>query len=283
MKLSPIPSKESIPYRVDLIADNGTSVRIDYIDMKVVQRGSKELTLSNGHQNTPFHFKWMQRIQDGFCKLSAKISLEGLELELEEQRQALQAQNAFATAGTIRIVPLDKSKSLPILETKYAGDPTQSPDVELVAIIDKLCFIQDRTKCKLHLPDRAIHMDEIRAIDTVVTILETGKIIRKNGSIKLSLQGTSNLENAEEMLRQLLETHRKRELAKMTIEAPERIEEIFGVKIPLGSSVIYIAGHLAPAAMKKLARLTGIICSEATLRIDVVNAEIIEDYPNWSQ
>lgn len=262
------PSEQSVPVRLDLIPPDGDGYVFPYADFMVIKQGFDEFTVSNEHQPVALHFQFVfKRSEQHF---TASVKLNGPGANVQETRDVLQFLKALAKGGKMRMTFRRTGK---VLDGFLPGGVVDPPNPDFVDLIDTLCLIQQKTGRSLALrPDWAVsHRDVVRAREIVV-IFETGRIAYGDATVTGRFQ--------KEALELMLEAYQSGRPIKFRITSDETHVELLGVKISLGPVTRYISGEIGTPTVG-LESTVSRMEAEDDLEVNLVNAEVIEEFANW--
>jgi hypothetical protein len=268
LTLTPVKDERPIPARLDITPDNVNTFSIPYLDLRVMKRGLKEVTLINIEQPIPFHFEFKFRHADK--EFEATVSFGNAGSNVLETREILSFVSAFGRGGKLRLTFLsDKST----FESDLPGGSIEPPPPEAMRLIEDLCLIQERTGCTLKLnPDWSISNDDTDAVRQIVAIIQTGRYVHRNVVATLTLK--------KEALEIVAQTAQSGQRLDFRFESNESPIPLLGVQVPMGPATQYFEGTLA-MQLDELERSIASLGNEESFSIQFVNGQVIEEFENW--
>jgi hypothetical protein len=269
LTLTPVPPNLPVPARIDVIARNGLTATLQYVDLRVVRQGTEEVTLSNEHQLTPLHFQLV--LKHGVPSLNLTVHVLGPGNNVEQSRDVLRFLNAFAHGGTLRLHWLTAGNSD---EIRFASGLVKAPDSDYLTIVDKLCYIQQKTGQMLVLqyPNGTITGDDRQSIHELLSIFETGRVVYNDKTV------TGYLPKV--VLDDMVEVHLAGRKLEFWIQFEDSYVELLGVQIALGPMTRHYRGML-DAPLDEFERNLSRVQPDGSLNIRLVHADVIEEFTNW--
>lgn len=252
----PIPDK-IFPVAVTMLSNNGKTVSIPNIELKITKRGLESAELSNHHQNSPLHFRYtIPKSGEGVF-----IKVNNLGSDIHTVHNTANFLQAIASGGTLRFTFLTLKKVVsqdivvfPQSEKKF--------NPEYLKLINKLCLIQNRTGRFLPVPNREIPGREVREISRLVEIIERGKAIIQGQEMKGEFE--------DEALKLILNAYQNNEPVKIQASFDGSQVKFLGIEIQTGPGTRWSTGT------PKLP----ITESEKPI-VEFVDVEIIDVFPDW--
>lgn len=157
--------------RVEFLPDDGDPFVLEYVDLRVVQAGQEEITLSNKDQPIPVQIEWVVRPKEQKAEFSFSIK-PGL-MTVTQMLTVLQFLTSMSKPGTGNAIWLDTG--FPVFGLRYAAI-REAPDPGFMQLTEDLAAIQVKTRRPLILPDREFTQEEIKTIDKLRQILHEGEV-----------------------------------------------------------------------------------------------------------
>lgn len=257
------PDPIHFPVRAEFHCDDGDNFILNYVDLKVVQSGEEEITLSNDDQALTVKAKLIINRKNQRIRFDCKLKV-GCPINVYQLLSLLRLQKCMSKPVTMRLIPLETG--IPIEGQRSAGTQ-EPPDPEFMKLIEDLVAIQLKVKRPLVLPDRAWTQEEEENVSILRTILHTGRLRIKirEGSVSIRPEG----------VHRLLESRRHDKADWLTSEREEAVE-LFGVELPLGRVRVEYAARLInePEIRERLAQLSEeAIADETAIELKFAPAE----------
>lgn len=258
--------------RVGVECADGEEGFLDRVELRGIQVGTEEFTLANDEQAVPWKVRLTFNSKEKRLKFDCNVDY--VNTNIKQLLEVLRFQNAFTKGGRFFIEHLDTGIRSP--ESFIQPGLSEAPDPWFVEIIEKLAFIQEKTKIPLIYTGRDIESEEIDKIFWTVEKIERGHVKLTGGYFTASVK--------KESAQKMIEAVEHRKPIAVTYEG-EEFEDIFGVQIPLGE-VKLIADNLsiAPDDLEELKAVVKTAPSEEIIavRLRPPNDSPIEArYSNW--
>ncbi|WP_420641252.1 hypothetical protein [Candidatus Leptofilum sp.] len=210
---------------VKVIADNhGEETAVfEYIHLKELHSGTHEITFSNNDQPVPWKISLAFNSEKNQFMLHYEASLHGT--TPKRALEAIHFQQVLANGCTLTIEHLDTGFELQ--KQKISAGSTKEPDPFWVDLVEKLAFIQNKTRVPIIIPDDHLTDEDFKAIHIIFEGLKTGRLLvsMKAYMIELSDRGIAE---------KVLESFGKGESMPVNLSGIEISEMLFGIPIPLG-------------------------------------------------
>lgn len=223
--LGPVVPQDPVPITIDVVSNKGDAATIPNLQFRKVQAGTELVKLTNDQQTTPLQFNLVIPIlrtatQGG----SISWTVRGLGQTLYETRTMLSFLQAMADGGRVRLTftQLDNLS----LTGKAEPKPEVAPGADLVALIETLILIQNKTGQFIHIPKDGIYDRDVKAIKELHQIITRGSTTQSDMTITVDVKG--------EGLQVLLNAHRKGESLHLQQISDSSYVELFGIKIETG-------------------------------------------------
>lgn len=268
--LGPGKSEQPVPARLDLTSQDGVSASVPYVDLRILKRGSNEITLSNEGQQIPLQFLFVFREPDHHFRMTFRVTGPGT--NVCDTRDLVSFLDTIARGCKLRITFLETQHTF---EPELPGGHIDVPHPEFVSIVDNLCMIQQKTGCTLALDsDWSLADGEIQTINELVEIFKTGRVVKHNAIL------TGNFRKAA--LDLMLEVHRTGKPISLRLEGDDSWMELLGIKIPLGPYREHISGVL-DISVAELERAIADMEAKDELEVRFVEAQVVEEFTDWLQ
>ncbi len=169
-------SRAVYQFRVEIYTQDGSVVPAQTLELRMLQSGRRESTLTNGHQKQPlvFTFTLMNYPDRHFVQVNFKLVHAGN--TVFETRDALLFLIAAAEGGQVQVIETSSGKSVSagVLETdEHFSIDQLKAQAELVK---KLCFFQSRFRFSPVLSVRGKYLtdDDYYPAHKLYTICQTG-------------------------------------------------------------------------------------------------------------
>jgi len=199
---------------------DGQKFTMDTIELRIVQAGTEEITLTNEHQTIPWKLRLVFNSRDKKMHFWYNVTYAGL--NVNQVLELLKFQSAMAKGGEFIIK--DVMTGFPLYQTMKEENKDESPSPKFIELIEKLVFIQKETKTYLTFPGAEIEPLEIIKILTTAEKIETGRQI---------FTGSDFTFNIDKKGLAIFIDDEKRENISFTGDI-DGSETIFGTVIPLG-------------------------------------------------
>ncbi|MCK6624811.1 MAG: DUF4365 domain-containing protein [Anaerolineae bacterium] len=252
----PIPDK-TFPVAVTMLSNNGKTVSIPNIELKVIRYGLESAELSNQHQNSPLHFRYTIPKSDE----KVFIKVNNLGSDIYTVHNTANFLQALADGGTLRFTFLTLKKIVS-QNIVVSPQPEKKFNSAYLTLIDKLCLIQNRTGQFLPVPDREISGKEVKEINRVVEIIERGKTIIQDYEMKGEFE--------DEALKLILNAFQNNEPVKVQASFDGSLAKVLGIEIQTGPGTRWSTGR------PKLP-----ITESEKVTVEFVDVEIIDVFLDW--
>lgn len=255
--------------RMEFMPDDGDPFVLEYLDLRIVQAGQEEITLSNKDQPIPIQIELVVRPKEQKAEFSFSIK-PGL-MTVTQMLTVLQFLTSMSKPGTGHAIWLNTG--FPVFELRYAA-VREAPDSDFMQGIEDLAVIQVKTRRPLVLPDREFTQEEIKTIEKLRRILHEGTV-----SVTWERFGVAGI---PDMARVLLNDLGGGKTGPIRVVVPDSVE-LFGVNVPLGLMTVHAEGSLEneEEVRQQIAAATN---SEAEINIYFVsgdNKSAVFQYLDW--
>lgn len=183
IKWSSLSSVSLPPVRIELSSPRIGAVTIDFVELKVIQLGTKQATVSNENQLIPykfwFKFNWDRR--DGATNISINLA----RLDAVEAKKALDFIRILAFGGEMNIRRLDTHASQGFI---LQPNPSLLPSERQIKFIGNIAKIQTAFGIMIFLPDNTAFTNiDFDNSEKILKILETGSYRKYKDIVKFNL------------------------------------------------------------------------------------------------
>ncbi len=274
IEMKSLPSEIPMPLRLEVCKDGELTGLYEYIDLRVTQSGTDEVTLTNEHQLVPLKLQMVISRRDRELRQTWKVEIK--DANVHEVLQALKFHNAVAAGGTLRAVHLQTG----LLIVERAIGPGEAgiegSDPFWLEVLEELDFIQQKIEIPIRLPGRDISTDE------AWEILETARILRDGRLESESAGWTLGVEKG------FLDEHFSRFHPGlphcMAIKQDEE-REILGVRFDMGERIVSCArAYVSKAEAKRAKAAARRLGDNDSVHITFKpfdKCPVIVEYPKW--
>ena len=267
--LGPAQPPRVIPAEIRINATDGSHGTTPFLRMVVEKAGSEEITLSNSEQHAPIEFRIVLGKTDRRFEMTYVVRGPGR--DAVQTQEVLRFLHAFSMGGQLQFLLLETDEKL---EATIPDGLINPPARELIELADNLCVIQAKTRTPLQLPeDWRFTRDDLEMAHDLVGILETGVINHSGMTVKLQMLKIG--------IEQMIGLQPSDEPGHLRISYEESWAELLGTKVPLGPWTREITGRLVLPS-EDMGRFLADLAPDATAEVKIVDAEIVETYPNWT-
>jgi len=210
-----------IQTKFEIECNDGNIGTLDNIQLRPVQVGSEEITLSNREQASPWKTNIVFDLKNHRVRFDLDINYENI--NVKKLVEVLNFQFAMAKGGRFSIINLDTGIRYPKINIEEAA--WENPDIHFVKLAEKLLYIQTATNIPLNYDGGPIGKDEIEKIYLTAEKIEKGHAEFTSGNLHSNL----TKEVAEKMVKAIENGER----ISLTSDGEES-EMILGTDVPLG-------------------------------------------------
>ncbi len=163
LTMGPLSIPLSAPIQIEFWSPTYSSEKLSYVELKLEKQGTKELTISNVHQQIPFKINFLvNKVTNNWSfKFEGNWSGENI----LTVRRSLAIKKILNTGGEIRLTALSNGSS--DMYQIPRGEFSESQNNTLI-FLDKLCAIQDLFgKEFLYPEDGGIHKEDIEKLSLI--------------------------------------------------------------------------------------------------------------------
>lgn len=166
----PIPSR-TFPVAVTMITNNGKTIRIPNIELKVTEpSGLEAVTISNEHQDRPIHF----RLTVPGAGEDVYVKINNLGYDVYTARNIASFLNALASGGKLRFTYLTINNASE--EINVPPQPEKAFDLKYLELLDKLCLIENSIDQSIPILSQEFTRRDIKSIDKLARIIQAGQV-----------------------------------------------------------------------------------------------------------
>ena len=268
LTMGPLSIPLSAPIQIEFWSPTYSSEKLSYVELKLEKQGTKELTISNVHQQIPFKINFLvNKVTNNWSfKFEGNWSGENI----LTVRRSLAIKKILNTGGEIRLTALSNGSS--DMYQIPRGEFSESQNNTLI-FLDKLCAIQDLFgKEFLYPEDGGIHKEDIAAADELLSIFNTGRhretgMTFRGGFLKPGIEIMADL-------------HRNNMPLRFTINIDDSFIDILSSRIELGPMTQYIKGTWGKP-LDEVEKWLEVAKDDDAMEVKLVGAEVIEEFENW--
>lgn len=269
LQISPAMTNERRQFRLRLLdAAEQLLTEVPYLDMRVIQAGTKEVTYANDQQDHWLNFRLCISKEHNTGSASLEMRITGC--NVVQVKQAIRLYRASSQAHWVELVDLETE--IPV-RSEFAETMGKEPDPAMDELIDVLVEIQQRTKQPITWPGH-ITEQEADLVHLVHAIVKTGQVdeTAKRGFFSVPKPVAQQF-IADVLTREQL----------LVFDQPDVTIELLGSTIPLGRvlTVVRIAS-LANDTLQRLDEID-ILPDDANIKITVNIGDpcVRSFFPRW--
>ncbi len=171
LEILPLPGNRRLIVRIELCCDDGDNFILDYVELRFVHGGNKELTFSNDDQQIPIRVRLILRLHDR--EATIQFSPDGSTFNAFQLQSLLHLIHCLSKPLAVRIVGVDSG--IPLFSIRIPKGVSEGIHPERMELIDDLAAIQLKIKRPILVPDRPFTADELETIAKLRTALHEGK------------------------------------------------------------------------------------------------------------
>ena len=256
------------PVKIEFSSPGVGAITVDYVELKVIQKGTKQAIISNENQLIPykfwFKFAWGQK--DGSTNFS--INLAGL--DAVEAKKAIDFIRLLAFGGEMRIRRIDTNESQGLI---LQPNPSLMPNERQIKFINNISRIQTTTGIMIFLPKEVLFTNiDFDNSEKIISILSTGTHRINKASVKFNL--------IKKDISVISKSYKPAEYYELISEDFEYSLDILSTSIPLGNMKRTIKGkcNIPLQAFKYWLKTAK---SKDLYEVELIDVEIIEVYKNY--
>jgi hypothetical protein len=227
IEISPIASDKRFTLKLSVLDTSGKDIaEIPYVECRLTQYGSEEVTYANDFQKIPLKFQ----LTVNYPKESVtfQLGLQFIGENVYQVRNLLQIQQALACAGAIKLSDIRTGLST-ILEAPTQLLPEVDPN--FMKVIEELAFVQEELRHPIVWPGEIDEAD-VRVLLEVVNILRTGRLRRRVSQFTISLP--------KNLIEPLVRDFAPGEPFQLGMESNGTAMELLGERLELGNCRIIL-------------------------------------------
>ena len=181
--ISSIPGQRIIPVKVEFKCDDADSFTLNYIPLRLMQSGTKQLTFANDEQKPLVQVKLILFPEEGKVKINFKLVWKNL--NVVQFLDNLILQRCLSKPVSVNLVSLESGITLfKVRKTKALMNP---PESDFVDLIHKLAVLQKRIKRPIIFPDRDLSREEWQTIQELRQVLKEGIVEGTWSDLKIKI------------------------------------------------------------------------------------------------
>ncbi len=161
-----------VPVRVDIHCDDGDGDSLDYVEWRVVQDGTDEITLANDAQPISIRVVHVVNLKDRNGNLT--IGRKPGPIAAPVLLHLLKLQTCFSKPCRVTITLLQSG--LPLTDARKESSSCQAINPGWVAVVADLAAIQEKVGRPIYIPDREFTRDEWEMIAELRRILQRRRL-----------------------------------------------------------------------------------------------------------
>jgi hypothetical protein len=212
---------------VEIECDDGERAALSHIKLDLVRHGTDEATLNNDRQRALWQVEFVWNIKEESAQLN--FTTRDGKFNVKQQLEWMRFQRAFSRGGVLRMV--NAETGIGAMEQRFPPGLLEPPDDVALELVEKVLFIQGRTRVLLSVPDEINH-EEIDEILATEQLLKTGKNTYK-------AREDWKIAAHPELARRLLEIYGNGMPARLDWHLEGGIVDLFGAEIGIGATDMY--------------------------------------------
>lgn len=245
--ISNVEDSRRFPVRIEFRCDDGDRAALDYVDWRIVQAGTAQVTFSNDEQSIPIRFSFVMPTSQSKVTYSTEI-VDG-PVTAWWLRKWFDIQNCLSKQGTIDVTSISTGHR--IITVRHVDQPDFAIDDQDYAQVMDLVRVQEIINRPIYVPDGEFSSEEVRVRNKLRFLLEN----QEPESTWIEIEVIATTVGANEVTRQLLAG----ESTALVVER-EDIETFGGHRISLGTvEITYESAKLLDpdAALRALTEVGG--------------------------
>ena len=267
------PSKSSRRIILDLImhTNQGNTASLHNIDFKVEKAGSELVQISNSNQkNAVFNIFLTLRIRDGKTEGTISLTVNEVNTNVKIIRDYLFFLQTISTGGRLQLVTkidgenVDQSMEIP-------ANYQQLFDSTFLQTIEKLCFIQEKTRQVINISTVGLPAKDIEAADELFSILCCGRTEKVKQTFTGEFKGL-----ALDILADLQDISKP---VNLTMYIDNSYVELLNTEFSTGPMERYILDAKLGDSTPDLKNLTN-LGKDEFLKLELTDATVVEIFPD---
>ena len=267
--------------RIDLLSETKRLLHNQPIEVKPVQVGVKNVTLSNEHKPAPFMFRLVVALSGD---VTFTFSLNEVKTTVTEALQACKFFDEAEKAHYLRISPLTNKSTwgnLGELDAPLNHKNFIQIKGSYRETLEKLRHVETKTGVAFMLTDGGIGEEDWKEIHRVYQILETGRVRERLSRTQQNLRGPKEPNATQILVHGLLEAHQKGEFISMSGVHEGTYVSILGVEVPLGESRFQVNGKVAEESINVLQEMSAAGDEVNEMSFVLVDGNVVQEYTDW--
>jgi hypothetical protein len=273
LHIEPLINQVQFLARIQLKCDDGDGFILNYVQFKVIQSGTEEVTLSNEDQPIPVQIKLVLSLKEQ--KATVHFHIPVAQLNVYQLLDVLYLMRAISKPMVAQIIHLDTG--ILFFEQHQIVGVCEAPDPRFIEALKDLAAIQIKLQQPIMYPNRELTLDEINTIEQLRIILHEGKQVLK--------WNTLNLAMLPEGVRILLKTFENGKSGTLVFRSQETVS-LFDIELPLGEVETRIEKVELINKQEIQKHLDEVQNDETPIECNFVpvdDSPVIKKYLNWQQ
>ena len=262
------PSPQSMAVAIHIINNDGHSVSVSNISLKLVKQGTDLIYLTNEHQAHPVWFGLTFYAPERSNECSFSCKMRGFGHDALQALQTLEFFRALSAGGKLIITILEHDVSLPALD--LAPGQSEPPSPKSIRLVQRLCEIQGRLGMLIRVPEDGINEKEALAIQRLESALKHGQVSAKHDKAKIRCN--------KGMIDVALEGRRTGQRFQIRKTYESFSFDMLGHNIPVGQMVRTIRAEIS-LTDDEAEKVVDALGSDDFIDTDFINVEVTETFP----
>ena len=269
--MMPAANDTRVPVRIEISSEDRDDYILPYIELRMVQSGTHEMTLANDQQPIAVQVRLVLRPEDRGGTLN--ISTRDVPLNAMQLLEVLELHTQLNKSTLIRIISLELGVTF--FDMRKMTGEFASSDPRFVNLVRDLATIQKKLNRPIIIPDRDFTEGERESIAKLRNILHTGEVEGTWSELTIAISVTQVGDITE---------HFSNGKSHMLFIRAQEDEVLFNTELPLGTArYLYHEAVLADelSFLKNLNELAG---SDVPINIAFVpgeNKAVTVHYLDW--
>lgn len=264
-------SSRRLIFDLIMYSNQGNTASLHNIDFKVEKAGSELVQVSNSDQiSAVFNISLTLRIRDGKTEGTLSLTANDVDANVKILQDYLVFLQTVSTGGQLQLVAkiddeqIEQSMEIPVTYQKLI-------DSSFLQTIEKLCFIQRKTRQTINISNAGLLEKDIEAANELFSILCCGRTEKVKQTFTGEFKGL-----ALEILADLQE---KSKPINLTMYVNNSYVELLSNQFPTGPMERYILDAKFGDKSPDLNSLTNLE-KDKFLKLELVDATVIEIFPD---
>lgn len=192
LEISSVQNPKPTPVRIEIQADDGDQMALDYVEWQVVQAGSEELTLTNESQPIPIRVKHVIKL--GPRTADFNFTLKEGPVAAVWWLRWLQLQSCFGKPCSVRVTLVETETKL--LTGRREGQSTPDYDPRWIEVVSELAKAQEKIGQPILIPESEFSEEEMGVVGKIRSLLRNPKV----GGTWNNIEITMSVKDAESQL-----------------------------------------------------------------------------------